>query len=147
MLIDVVSDGETCSLPGDCTSGVCTTNICRPLTCVDMIKNGDETDEDCGGSCGACALTKTCSSSGDCTSGVCTTNICRPLTCVDTIKNGDETDDDCGGSCGPCIDGSECSQNSDCSAFSACQLSICKGKAAMWCAFACYFLLVLSKYA
>ena len=52
-------------------------------TCTDNIKNGDETNIDCGGtSCKPCAITPTC---------------------TDNIKNGDETNIDCGGtSCKPC---------------------------------------------
>jgi hypothetical protein len=40
-------------------------------SCGDGVQNGDETDRDCGGSCGACADNKRCVVSTDCTSGVC----------------------------------------------------------------------------
>ena len=42
-----------CTLPTDCESGVCTNNECQVATCVDGVKNGSETDIDCGGpACG-----------------------------------------------------------------------------------------------
>ncbi len=50
-------------------------------TCFDGIKNGDETEIDCGGDCTACS------------------------TCTDGIQNGTETGIDCGGDCNPCSTG------------------------------------------
>ena len=44
------------------------------------MKNGDETDIDCGGSCSACAYGKSCLHDGDCLSGYCDYgNICFDL--------------------------------------------------------------------
>jgi len=40
-------------------------------SCTDQIKNADETDLDCGGSCGRCALGRHCQAATDCTSGAC----------------------------------------------------------------------------
>ena len=49
-------------------------------TCTDSIKNGAETDTDCGGgTCGACAPTKACAVARDCTTNVCTGNVCQAL--------------------------------------------------------------------
>jgi hypothetical protein len=45
-------------------------------TCTDGIKNGSETDVDCGGTCGACGDTKSCAVPGDCVSNLCTSNVC-----------------------------------------------------------------------
>lgn len=59
-----------------------------PASCTDGIKNGNETDIDCGGDCNACPV---------------------PESCVDGIKNGDETDVDCGGSCIDCNANTSCS--------------------------------------
>lgn len=59
-----------------------TLNACIPdeASCVDLIKNGDEEEIDCGGSCTPC------------------------VTCTDFIQNQDETDIDCGGLlCPPCL--------------------------------------------
>ena len=47
-------EGETCDAPSDCLSGVCTGSVCQAPSCSDGVDNGDETDVDCGGSCGAC---------------------------------------------------------------------------------------------
>ena len=62
-------------------------------TCADGIKNGDETDVDCGGSCPRCATGKTCLRRDDCESAVCdgppgakTCQRCRVGTeCANTI--------------------------------------------------------------
>jgi hypothetical protein len=46
-------------------------------TCTDATKNQDETDIDCGGSCGLkCAAGKSCKANSDCVSGICTANVC-----------------------------------------------------------------------
>lgn len=39
--------------------------------CTDGIKNGDETDVDCGGSCPRCAAGKSCQTRDDCQSAIC----------------------------------------------------------------------------
>jgi hypothetical protein len=59
----------------DCKSGVCNANVCQPA-CNDNIKNGDETDVDCGGSCGPCAVGLGCAVPGDCASGTCVGGTC-----------------------------------------------------------------------
>jgi hypothetical protein len=49
-------------------------------TCNDGMKNGNETDVDCGGSClpsKQCGNALMCNNGPDCISGVCTTNICQ----------------------------------------------------------------------
>ncbi len=45
-------------------------------SCSDGIKDGDETDVDCGGSCPACAGGKACLHGSDCRSGSCLNNVC-----------------------------------------------------------------------
>lgn len=94
-------------------------------TCSDGIKNGDETDKDCGGSacapCGSCAV---CAASSDCESECCTQNLCIKKvdgclpspTCSDGCQNGNETDVDCGGlEChSPCEVGYRCKDGADC---------------------------------
>jgi hypothetical protein len=48
-------------------------------SCNDMIKNGTETDVDCGGTtCSKCAINKACSGDKDCQSNNCSSNKCRP---------------------------------------------------------------------
>jgi plastocyanin len=65
---------KTCKVPSDCLSNVCTAKVCQPPppTCNDGIKNGNETDVDCGGgSCPKCDLLKTCNIASDCQSNLC----------------------------------------------------------------------------
>jgi hypothetical protein len=90
-------DGLICNSASDCISGVCKTNICQGesiitsnvknlrlsitvAACNDGVKNGNETDVDCGGSClpsKQCGNGLICNNGPDCISGVCTTNICQ----------------------------------------------------------------------
>jgi hypothetical protein len=94
-------------------------------TCTDNIKNGSETDIDCGGSCGDCADGKACSVAVDCLSSICNGNVCQVPACNDGVKNGTETDVDCGGSCGDCAIGKACSVAGDCVSF-VCNLNVCR---------------------
>lgn len=56
-------------------------------TCSDGILNGTETDEDCGGSCGQCAIGKQCDASTDCAGGICDPTVCRyPVACSELHK-------------------------------------------------------------
>jgi hypothetical protein len=84
----------------------------------DGVKNGDETDVDCGGSkAPACADTKGCLVKADCTSGVCTNKICQAPTSTDGVQNGNETGIDCGGTstgAPKCPAGMGCLTNADC---------------------------------
>ena len=95
-------------------------------SCTDGIKNGSETDVDCGGSCPTkCSPGRECLVPGDCTSGVCTGGICQSPTCNDGVRNGSETDVDCGGvTCPKCANGKNCFVNSDC-ASNACLGGTC----------------------
>jgi len=45
-------------------------------SCSDGTKNGTETDLDCGGMCGACAVGKVCTTGGDCANGTCFAGTC-----------------------------------------------------------------------
>lgn len=85
-------------------------------TCTDGIKNGNETDVDCGGpDCLPCADGRDCVSARDCASAVCgTSKKCAAPTCTDGVKNGTETDIDCGGTCPPCMAGQHCAAHADC---------------------------------
>ncbi len=84
------------------------------VVCQDGVKNGSETDVDCGGSCEAkCFDGHGCSAPGDCVSHACAGNVC--VSCGDGVKNGDETDVDCGDSCAArCLDGASCVKDADC---------------------------------
>ncbi len=105
------SSGKVCDAEGACVACVANTdclvnevctaaNECQEGSCGDLAKNNDETDVDCGGSCGAtCAPGQSCSTGADCLQGVCKQNVCLVPTCGDGVENGTETDVDCGGSC------------------------------------------------
>ena len=99
----------------DCLSGVCTNAVCQAPTCLDTVRNGDETGVDCGGSCTGCDTGGGCNAGADCLSGVCLNGACQAAACDDQVRNGDETDVDCGGSCGGCDDGLLCAVDADCS--------------------------------
>ena len=114
-------DWKKCKVANDCTSGVCNAaaKTCAPPTCTDAVRNGTETDTDCGGgTCPSCAIGKTCNFGTDCSSGYCDkTNKCGipPATCTDSKQNGTETDVDCGGgTCPKCINGKKCIVSADC---------------------------------
>jgi hypothetical protein len=56
---------------------VCTGSCVAP-SCTDHVRNGTETDVDCGGSnCPRCARTERCASPSDCESGSCSQATCR----------------------------------------------------------------------
>jgi hypothetical protein len=84
-----------------CPTGHCTKPIADP--CHDRIRDGDETDVDCGGSCGACGAGATCALATDCLTQACNGNHCAAPTCDDKIRDGFETGVDCGwGGCRAC---------------------------------------------
>ena len=95
-------NGQACTLPAECASGACIDNTCQtvPAHCSDTVISGDETDVDCGGSCGGCAGGQMCSDGGDCLGFSCLANLCEPAHCGDGMQSGDELGVDCGGSCG-----------------------------------------------
>ena len=111
-----------CLTPNDCPEKVCTlAGACAPAMCGDEVKNGDETDVDCGGACGAtCKTGDDCAVAGDCIDKVCSGPEGGPTTCAapkcdDTLQNGDETDVDCGGSCAKkCAPHAGCKKDIDC---------------------------------
>ncbi len=102
------SDANACTLVDVCAGGSCVAG--SPPSCSDGLKNGSETDKDCGGTgtcglaaCPACGAGGSCGGAGDCVSKVCSGGTCTPATCQDSVQNGDETDIDCGGpSCMAC---------------------------------------------
>jgi hypothetical protein len=75
-------DGDRCSLGRDCSSGTCSAGTCvtpSQGTCSDAIRNQNETDIDCGGSCPQCPNGKKCLASTDCASSICERNVCSAL--------------------------------------------------------------------
>ncbi len=64
--------GDNCRSRGlTCVNGSC------QASCSDGIKNGNETDVDCGGSCGRCQTGQRCGGAGDCVGNICVSGICR----------------------------------------------------------------------
>jgi hypothetical protein len=117
------ADGKDCKVGADCVSLSCQAGKCAAPTSSDGVKNGDETDVDCGGSTGKlCADTKGCKAAADCISKSCQAGKCAAPTATDGIKNGDETDVDCGGS-----SGKKCVDNKDCKAAADCASLLCNG--------------------
>lgn len=82
-------------------------------SCFDRVRDGDETDIDCGGSCGACATGRACSAASDCQSNACN-GTCAAPSCDNGVRDGFETDVDCGGQCGGCAVGQACWSGDDC---------------------------------
>jgi hypothetical protein len=72
--------GGTCNRMSQCTSSVCTGGSCQSPSCTDGVKNGTETDTDCGGTCSPCANTKNCLVTGDCQSESCISDVCVEAT-------------------------------------------------------------------
>ncbi len=117
--------GTPCTTHEDCSSGVCTSDICQIPACDDATRNGDETDVDCGGSCSECAVGEGCEAGADCVTGVCGDGACLDAACGDGTKNGDETDLDCGGSsCAGCLTDDDCVVDGDCQS-DVCVMSAC----------------------
>ena len=98
----LIEDGYNCAMPSDCAGGSCILGVCQtpPAHCTDTVLSGDETDVDCGGSCGGCAGGQMCNDGGDCLGFSCLANLCEPAHCGDGMMSGDELGADCGGSCG-----------------------------------------------
>ncbi len=77
-------NGTGCS-GGTCQGGSCVAPRASP-TCSDGVKNGSESDVDCGGSCPRCANDKLCTTRTDCVGGLCAGGRCQACA----------VDDDCG---------------------------------------------------
>jgi hypothetical protein len=132
-----------CLGDADCTGGATCdtmTDTCVTASCTDGMKDGEETDVDCGGAaCDAmsrtCAVGKACMVGADCQSQVCTGDVCQAPTCSDGVQNGTETDVDCGGAtcdatghtCGVgkrCLTAADCA-NGLCDATNHCPAPTC----------------------
>jgi hypothetical protein len=94
-------------------------------SCEDALLNGDETAQDCGGSCGPCADLADCEVDSDCLSAVCLAGACQSPSCEDGVHNGEETDLDCGGlDCEPCENDRSCLVATDCIS-GICEAEVC----------------------
>jgi hypothetical protein len=78
---DFAALGTACSDHG---GAVCNgTGSCVAMHCMDGVKDADETDKDCGGSCPACAVGLACKVTADCATGnACATNVCTAISCT-----------------------------------------------------------------
>lgn len=64
-----------CRNDSECTFGTCTDGTCE---CNDGIRNGGETDIDCGGSdCASCGAMNQCTLNSDCLGGICISMQCE----------------------------------------------------------------------
>ena len=136
------ANGKICKVNTDCLESWCvissgSTGVCTHPTCSDSVKNGTESDVDCGGTCPAkCADGKTCTKDLDCTNGWCNGSKCATPACTDMFQNGTETGVDCGGNCAAscstlydsncrqCAVGVGCSVNLDCTSLN-CAGNLC----------------------
>lgn len=82
----------------------------------DGVKNGDESDVDCGGTAAPkCPAGKSCAVANDCSDGTCSSGTCVEASGHDGVRNGDETDIDCGGQTTPgCAPGKACNDGPQC---------------------------------
>lgn len=81
-----------------CPGGFCQGGSCippPPHPCTDGIKNGSETDIDCGGSCARCANGLACASRNDCASALCVDRTCEQCSTGDQCLPDDPH--------GPCV--------------------------------------------
>ena len=82
------------NLRGECAAGRWV------ASCEDDVKNGGETDVDCGGSqCPLCPAGRACSDFSECASQRCVDAQCLDTACEDEVMNGTEIDIGCGGDC------------------------------------------------
>ena len=96
-----------------CAAGRCATTS-PAETCRDRVRDGDETDVDCGGACQPCAGGLACVGGHDCQALACTADRCAAPSCADGVRDGFESDVDCGGPCPACAVGARCVDDGDC---------------------------------
>ncbi len=79
--VNLSIDNNNCGKCGHVcgANSLCRNYACAAATCNDGIKDGQETDTDCGGpSCFQCAPDRACQQGSDCSSGVCgVNNVCQ----------------------------------------------------------------------
>lgn len=100
----------------------------KPTHCSNLVKDDDETDLDCGGSCVGCGENATCGGNSDCETGFCDPQLkqCKTQSCNDGARNGQETDIDCGSACPTkCALDRQCISSRDCISGN-CEFGSCK---------------------
>lgn len=83
-------------------------------TCRNRVRDGNETDVDCGGDCQTCFDNNACAVASDCQSNACNGGTCAEASCSDGVRDGLESDVDCGNACAPCASGRTCAADRDC---------------------------------
>lgn len=69
--------GLACKDNSECASTLCNAGLCLASTCEDKVRNGTESDIDCGGDCSTgCGLGAKCTASTDCARGSCLEGLC-----------------------------------------------------------------------
>ncbi len=63
-----------CAVDGDCQTNVCADGTCAPETCSDGVRDGFESDVDCGNGCDPCPVGELCNEDQDCATGHCNDN-------------------------------------------------------------------------
>lgn len=94
--------------------------------CLNLAKDGDETDADCGGSCSRCSIGKSCKQNTDCERSVCNAGVCSANQCGDNVSDGQETDIDCGGAVAQCA--TRCAAGKTCLVGADCVSGYCGAK-------------------
>lgn len=112
-----------CLQQSDCMAlEMCTANACVPVppTCSDGLKNGGETDTDCGGpTCPPCPDGDACLVDADCVSASCDNNVCgQPVPLCAQQPPDAQTGQRC-----PLF--MPCAQSSECGIFVGCQQWFC----------------------
>ena len=85
--------------------------------CHDRVRDGGESDVDCGGPCAAkCPAGRGCGGPSDCQTAGCDGGKCRAASCSDGIRDGIKSDADCGSinGCALCAAGKTCVNAMDC---------------------------------
>lgn len=132
-------NGKRCAGGSDCTSAFCDskTTTCTVSPCKNGVKDGNETDLDCGGAtCTGCADSLVCAVDTDCTNGFCdATKHCAADPCKNGIKDSNEGALDCGGTavsgtshvCAKCMSGVTCAADGDCASATCLHSKVCDG--------------------
>jgi formylglycine-generating enzyme required for sulfatase activity len=103
------ADGKPCSAAADCASDVCSNGSCAAPTSSDGVKNGGETDVDCGGASPTaprCAAGKGCLTGSDCVTETCREGVCAQARSCAQVNGG--------ATCGPGEVGSPDAVHEDC---------------------------------
>ncbi|MFM2152050.1 MAG: hypothetical protein RL199_485 [Pseudomonadota bacterium] len=137
--------GASCAADAHCASRVCSGGVCLGATTSDGVKNGSETDIDCGTTSARCGPGKSCLSDENCLTGfVCRSGACKADVGAACAKAADCTSGFCAtrstvyaplatgvtAACGAsaeraCDRGERCSSDDDCADDGRCTDAVC----------------------